>query len=167
MKKETRVIGSLAMSGLMLAGGAAAVGVPMAEAATADQAFVAQTIDAEQSGANEVREVKGEFSFDQNRISETDSIRGMFMAAVNALCSPTVDNAAVAEAKPISVYVGQIETMHALVSEMSAESEMSPYSMGCACASNVAGGGAIVNADVQGVPLEEVMNQAMAAAAAA
>ena len=132
MKKETRVIGSLAMSGLMLAGGAAAVGVPMAEAATADQAFVAQTI-----------------------------------AAVNALCSPTVDNAAVAEAKPISVYVGQIETMHALVSEMSAESEMSPYIMGCACASNVAGGGAIVNADVQGVPLEEVMNQAMAAAAAA
>ena len=52
--------------------------------------------------------------------------------------------------------------MEATVAEMAEEEGADSYVLGCSCASNAPGGGAIANAEVSGVSLASLM--AMAAA---
>lgn len=47
-------------------------------------------------------------------------------------------------------------TIEATVEDLASEDGAASYTVGCACSSNVAGGGAIVNADVSGVSLASV-----------
>ena len=50
----------------------------------------------------------------------------------------------------------------ATVDELAGEEEATSYVMACSCATNVAGGGAIANAEVEGVSLETLVQMACA-----
>ena len=58
--------------------------------------------------------------------------------------------------------VAGLPTMEATVAEMAEAEGADSYVLGCSCASNAPGGGAIANAEVSGVSLASLM--AMAAA---
>ena len=53
----------------------------------------------------------------------------------------------------IQVSVAGLPTMEATVAELAEEEGADSYVLGCSCASNAPGGGAIAHADVSGVSL--------------
>lgn len=156
------VVGTLALVG----GAAAAIAVPVAfpdAAAQSVEPACEVVVDAAQVPGGLVRfsNVEGTFSFDQNTVTPLERIASMFRNASAALCAslPTYD---LPEASwPITV--GGSASDHeftATVDQMAVYEDAMSYIMGCACASNLPGGGAIVNAEVQGVTLESIAQQA-------
>lgn len=95
-------------------------------------------------------------------MSSNAEISGVFCKAAATLCAslPTYGCEAV-KAAAVTV-AGPGASFTATVDELAGEEEATSYVMACSCATNVAGGGAIANAEVEGVSLETLVQMACA-----
>ena len=155
MTTSAKTIGAAASS-LILLSSAALAAAPAVMDITADASPAAATRQAtEASAAAEatgVQRVEGQFSYDQGVVTSNETIASVFAKAAATLCQATADGYGVYTAQAIKVSVA----------EMAEEEGADSYVLGCSCASNAPGGGAIANAEVSGVSLASLM--AMAAA---
>lgn len=155
-KKVGAVIGTVALVGSGVAIAAPVLASESTPSAAASQ--VVQVKAAEDSAAAE--NVQGSFNFDQSAVSSNASISEVFAKASAALCS-ALPNYGVMNLAHAIVISGNVDSaFEATVSEMASDTEEGAMVMACACASNVPGGGAIVNAEVSGVTLESIANKA-------
>ena len=162
MRKNIAFAGALAASSMLAASGAVAFAAPLPEAAPFEAPAVAdKSADSQQASGN-LTTVRGIFTFDQDKTLSSGQIRSVFASAVNALCAPTLEARHYEGARSIDVLVEGAQTMKATVEGMSRQGDNGVFIMGCACASNPAGGGAAVNAEVQGVSVGEVVSLAYA-----
>lgn len=106
--------------------------------------------------------MEGTFSYTQDALSSNAEISGVFCKAAATLCAslPTYGCEAV-KAAAVTV-AGPNASFTATVDELAGEEEATSYVMACSCATNVAGGGAIANAEVEGVSLETLVQMACA-----
>lgn len=101
-----------------------------------------------------VSEVQGTFGFNQTVCSTVKDFTSVFNKAAATLCEglPVYD----AEAASGSIEVTNVAANTVLstsVDELAQQDDVTNMIIGCACSSNVAGGGAIANADISGVAL--------------
>lgn len=150
-KKTGAILGAVVLASV----GAAGVAPLMAQAEAPAVGAVQPAETAHADGAAVAR-VQGSFAFDQATISSAESITTVFGKAAATLCGGLPSYGANAVARAITVS-GDVDTaFEATVSEMAADAETRELIMACACSSNVAGGGAIANAEVSGVTLESL-----------
>ena len=127
-------VAGVASAAILLAGsGAAAVA-----AATAAGKSVASPID-------------GAFLFSQEMTTTNDVVRAVFTKASAVLCSSLPQYSVAASGEPVLV-TGPDGSVLGTVDEL-ASGDGSTVMVGCACASNTAGGGAIANVGVSGTTL--------------
>lgn len=165
MKESVAKPMGAAVSGLMLASGLAVAAAPMtggfqadavespdAQAATAaaESAATART----DTGAKTDAAVAGAFSYSQSATTATADISGVFAKAAATLCQnlPTYGCQACTTMK----LSGPSASMAATVNDLQAAEGAQSFQMACSCASNVAGGGAIANADVSGAAIATI-----------
>ena len=106
-----------------------------------------------------IKEVRGTFVFDQTTTVATASIVEVFNKAAATLCSAMPQYAVDAQGRPVCVKSPNT-SFTATIDELSDEEGVQSYIIGCACATNAPGGGAIINADVQGVSLASIAARA-------
>ena len=163
MHKDTLKIVGSALSAVALVSG----GATMAVAAPADAPDAGSTptaVTAREAAGSTVVEavpVEGTFSFDQGSLTATESIAGVFAKAAAVLCTamPAYETQA---ASAIDESAPGGASFTATVDEMASEEGAESYIMACSCASNVPGGGAIANAEVEGVSLATILKMAAA-----
>ena len=164
MTTSAKAIGAAASS-LILLGSAALAAAPAVMDITADASPAAATQQATEASAAEatgVQRVEGQFSYDQGVVTSNETIASVFAKAAATLCQTTADGYGVYTAQAIKVSVAGLPTMEATVAEMAEEEGADSYVLGCSCASNAPGGGAIANAEVSGVSLASLMTMAAA-----
>ena len=152
MKSQTvKTIGGVMSAVALISGGAG-----VAQAATIEPAAAAPDTEAP------ARAVEGTFSYTQDAVSSNAEISGVFCKAAATLCAslPTYGCEAV-KAAAVTV-AGPNASFTTTVDELAGEEEATSYVMACSCATNVAGGGAIANAEVEGVSLETLVQMACA-----
>lgn len=156
IKKASAVIGAVALVGAS----AASVAPALADTAAPSAAVVQVSgSGAEKSGASAVN-MQGSFSFDQGATSSNASITKVFVKASATLCMSMPSYGAAALTQAIAVSGDVDSAFAATVAEMAADADARAMVMACACSSNVPSGGAIINAEVSGVPLEYIANRA-------
>ena len=98
----------------------------------------------------------------QDAVTANAEISGVFCKAAATLCAslPTY-GCETAKAAAITV-AGPGASFTATADELAGEEGAASYVMACSCATNVAGGGAIANAEVEGVSLETLVQMACA-----
>ena len=161
MKSQTvKTIGGVMSAVALISGGAGVAQAANIEPAAAAPA-AATTLAAADTEAP-ARAVEGTFSYTQDAVSSNAEISGVFCKAAATLCSslPTYGCEAV-KAAAVTV-AGPNASFTATVDELAGEEEATSYVMACSCATNVAGGGAIANAEVEGVSLETLVQMACA-----
>lgn len=159
-KTVTALVGSVALATSAVAGAA-----PVLVGGTEQAPLAAdhQLIDANAPGGIvKAANVQGSFEFDQAVLSSTADISSMFSKAAAALCSNMPVYAETVSEQPINVGGDVDEGYSATLSEMAEEEGAEAYEMACSCASNVPGGGAIANAEVEGVSLASIADRAQA-----
>ncbi|WP_139651320.1 hypothetical protein [Raoultibacter phocaeensis] len=153
-KKAGAVVGVVALASAGIAGAMPALASENPAAIPA-----VQTTEAAVSGdaaAKGVANVQGTFGFDQATVSSNAGITQVFAKASAMLCNGLPNYGMMTMAQSIMVS-GDVDTAFAAtVSEMAEKTEAKSLLMACACASNIPGGGAIVNAEVSGVTLESL-----------
>lgn len=114
-----------------------------------------------QSPLVRVADVQGEFVFGQNEITPNEAIKNMFQKAVAAVCSllPQYE-AGNAETWSIEVKGAVNNAFSATLGELAESDNAQTSIMTCACSANQAGGGAIANAMVTGVPVRDLIVRA-------
>ena len=161
-KKAALIAGSATLA---FAGAAAYLpAVALAAQPDGGQAADAVQQDAQETaatGLETVRNVQGAFSFTQDEVTPNGTISGVFNRAAAAVCAslPTY----VSAVQDLSISVGGSAAGNEFVGtvdEMASEEGAKAFLMACSCASNVAGGGAIANAEVSGVSLESIARAA-------
>ncbi|WP_302808125.1 hypothetical protein [uncultured Adlercreutzia sp.] len=161
MKSQTvKTIGGVMSAVALISGGAGVAQAATIEPAAAAPA-AATTLAAADTEAP-ARAVEGTFSYTQDAVSSNAEIGGVFCKAAATLCAslPTYGCEAV-KAAAVTV-AGPNASFTATVDELAGEEEATSYVMACSCATNVAGGGAIANAEVEGVSLETLVQMACA-----
>lgn len=162
MSKSAKKVMAPAMSLLMVAGaGAAAVpvlSVQQAAAVTAEQVQASAVVSTTQAFARAV-DVVGCFAYDQLAVTPVSDISSVFAKAAATLCASAPEYGLTCACDALQV-TAPGASFQATVPDMAAEDETSSYTLKCACASNVAGGGAVANADVSGVSLAGVAKAA-------
>lgn len=101
--------------------------------------------------------VEGAFGFSQDATTSNSEVASVFRLASKMLCasmpeygtSVSAGEIAVGGSAASSSYVGT-------VSDIADERGTTSYNVGCACSTNMAGGGAIANVGASGVSLESV-----------
>ena len=144
MKSQTvKTIGGVMSAVALISGGAG-----VAQAATIEPAAAAPAAATTLAAADAV--------------SSNAEISGVFCKAAATLCAslPTYGCEAV-KAAAVTV-AGPNASFTTTVDELAGEEEATSYVMACSCATNVAGGGAIANAEVEGVSLETLVQMACA-----
>ena len=106
-----------------------------------------------------VKTVAGQFAFDQDAVSTTGSISSVFCKAAASLCA-SLPQYGTQHASQLIAISGNGTTFTATVNDLAAEGDAQAYTLACACATNVAGGGAVANANVSGVSLATIANLA-------
>ncbi len=153
LKKTGAVLGTAALIGGGFAGMAAT---------TSEVAFAGQSGDAiEQAAPTATPEapstipVQGDFSFTQNATTGNDEIAGIFSKAAATLCDSLplygveqsgTDLGLSMPGTDVSVDLSDAEAL-----------DIQDRILGCACATNMPGGGAIMNAEVSGVTFESLL----------
>lgn len=100
----------------------------------------------------EARAVQGEFTYTQNQLSDMS----VFKKAAATLCADLPKYALETSSSSIELIIRGTNEIVASIGDV-AEAEGSIQTvMGCACSSNIAGGGAIGNAEVEGVAIENI-----------
>lgn len=159
---KTKTIGAAASS-LLLLSSAALAAAPAVMDITADAApagAVEQAAEAKAAETAGVQEVVGQFSYDQGVVTSNETIASVFAKAAATLCQATADGYGIYTAEAIKVSVAGVPAMEATVAEMAEEEGADSYMIGCSCASNLPGGGAIANAEVSGISLASLATMA-------
>ena len=148
-------VAGVASAAILLAGsGAAAVAAPAVAAPVADNAAVAaadSVAAATAAGKSVASPIDGAFLFSQEMTTTNDVVRAVFTKASAVLCSSLPQYSVAASGEPVLV-TGPDGSVLGTVDELAADEE-STVLVGCACASNTAGGGAIANVGVSGTTL--------------
>lgn len=155
-KKWAAVASSVVLASSALAGvGGTALAVE-ADGATGVAAEAAT--DAQAAGAVKAAAVEGDFAYNQAAVTPTATISSMFTKAAATLCvaAPEYAQQCVVNC-PIHV-TGNGAAMDATVADMAGGEGAQSMLMGCACATNAAGGGAIMNAQAEGVAIQTVLS---------
>lgn len=161
MLSKATILGGSAM--LVGAGVLGALPVVSDGGATVDVAIASETASGSTGSAlTAVEHVQGLFSFNQDARSSTSSIVNTFNKAATVLCASLPDYGMRDAGGVVEVSNGAGSGFSATVEEMAKEEGSQSFVMACACASNIAGGGAIANAEVEGVSLESVAALAQA-----
>lgn len=154
---KAKVLGSVASSLLLVSAGAA-VAAPAINAATATDAVAqeATAVEGASIAANQkaVANVQGDFGYTQDAMTSNSVLASVFNKAAAVLCTGLPNYAISATGDPIQI-TGETQ-MDATVAELQADDAAASVLMACACATNVAGGGAMANADVSGVTLASI-----------
>ncbi|MDO5043445.1 MAG: hypothetical protein Q4D92_08040 [Slackia sp.] len=100
--------------------------------------------------------IDGDFSFDQGVVSSNNDIARTFMRAAATMCASLPDYGASIVSNAIRISGESGASIEATVAELADNSETVETIAACACASNIQGGGAIMNAGVSGVTIESV-----------
>lgn len=135
-------------------GGGAIAAPALADAATIE------SVESQGQGVVQVSDVQGEFSASQDAVTPTSAIRTVFRTATTALCAslPTYDDVVSGEWK-VEV-TGDVSQGYTATMQELAEEADQIYLMGCACSSNQPGGGAIANAEMEGVSIAAIAARA-------
>lgn len=162
MNTTAKTIGAVVGSVALLGSAAVAV-LPVVMETGSSAPEAATEITQNTSGYSDlvkVSDVQGEFAFDQNKVTPNADIAGVFNKAASALCASLPNyNVATAD-KTIHVGGDVSNEFTATIDEMADSKGSQSYIMACACASNMPGGGAIANAEVEGVALDTVVTLA-------
>lgn len=165
-KWNGKTVGAFAGAAMLAVTGAAsvvpAVAQPVDGAVAADAVVAADQAAAAQASTKAT--VQGSFTFAQDVVTSNDTISTVFAKAAATLCQCTTQEAATCCASVIAVGGDVANSYSATVAEMAGNDASTRVIMGCSCATNVAGGGAVANAEAEGVTLESVLAQAQAAA---
>ena len=156
-KKWGAVAGSVVLASSALAGVGTAVAVEAADDATAAAVAQEQAGTAAVTGAMAKDQVAGEFAYDQAVVTPTGTIAGMFNKAAAALCTTAPAYAQQCMAACVLHVSGNGASFDATVADMAGEEGAQSMLMGCACSTNAAGGGAIMNANAEGVAIQTVL----------
>lgn len=159
-KWNGKTVGAVASAAMLAVTGAANV-APALAAQPDDAAIVAEQGTATAPEAAQAV-VQGEFSYSQEIITPNATISSVFAKAAATLCKTATQECTACCASAIAVGGDVTNGFSATVAEMSEEDLTQALIMGCSCASNAAGGGAIANAEVEGVPLETILKMATA-----
>lgn len=166
MKNSAIKVTSALASAALLVGAGATITAPAlaADGATAatdsPYSHEASGGTAIESGFVEVANVVGTFSYDQNVITPTSTIASAFQKGAATLCASLPSYGTMNSAPSVKVEGTVSNSFEATVDEMASDENAQSYVIGCACASNLAGGGAIANAEVSGVTIESVAEMA-------
>lgn len=162
--KNIKAASALLSAGLLTTAGIVGIAPALVGEAFADgaQAAPSQAADAvgqtvsgqEHAGVVSASVVAGAFSYDQAVLTPSGDIAGAFAKAASAVCASLPDYCA--DVQRVLAVSGPAGSFEATVSGMAGEDGAQSHVMGCACSSNVAGGGAIANAEVSGVALSSV-----------
>ena len=154
-----QVAGALIGTVALVGSGAVAASYPAYAQVNDDEqaASVQQTEMRADNAFVKVAQAEGEFSYSQDVVTPNERIASVFKVAAVSLCSSMPQYIATELEQNVTVggsaasgqYVGT-------VADMADEEGATAFTMACSCASNLAGGGAIANADVSGVSLESV-----------
>ena len=99
-----------------------------------------------------VSKVIGTFAYTQDSLSSNEYISGIFSKAAATLCASLPDYAV--RAVTSDLMVRGVDGLSWTVPEQMLEEGDSAKIIGCSCASNAPGGGAVAQAEVSGVSLE-------------
>lgn len=160
MKKTVGLtIGAVALagSGLVTAGPIFADGLSNANADVVDSA--AESSATSNSTMVQVADVQGKFSFDQNVVTPNERISSVFNKAASSMCHALPTYVAMLKNNAIAIR-GDVDNPGVSNLEEADPSELDTFVMACACATNLAGGGAIANAEVEGVPIKTLAENA-------
>lgn len=163
-KLNGKTVGAFAGAAMLAVTGAASVVPAVAQPVAVDAPEAA--VAADQAAGKQVAAapvVSGDFAFAQDVITPNDTIGTVFAKAAATLCQCTAQEAATCCASAIAVGGDVTGAFSATVADMAAGDASTRVIMGCSCATNVAGGGAIANAEAEGVTLESVYARAQAA----
>lgn len=109
---------------------------------------------------SEAPNVQGDFSFSQDVLTPSDAIFSLFGTAVTGMCSKPADASDTDAGKWFINVGGDVKQGYSATLAQLAEKKSETRTMKCSCAGNPAGGSAIANADVTGVPLKDVIEMA-------
>lgn len=119
------------------------------------------------SGIVRVANVQGLFAFDQTTATPNERIADVFQKASATLCGASTELAVTAPDDWGITVSGDVANPYtATLGELAQSDGTQTQLMGCSCASNPAGGRAVVNADVSGVSLAALIERALPAAEA-
>lgn len=173
MAKNGTKIGGMALSALTAASlgmtGLAALQPALADAAETDATTAAGTSAA--AGTNDVAQeawktvasdaVQGTFSYTQEAITPTSAVSSVFSKAAAVLCQGAVqEGASLATDMALTVVnAAGDELTVALADDGNGDAPRERKVLSCACSTNVPGGGAIANVEVEGVSLATLVAQ--------
>lgn len=160
-KKITGAVVSLAMLGSIgFTAGVQAINAQPVADDVANAAAEENGATAQESALMTVSQVNGTFSYDQNVLSSNEDITNIFNKAAASMCSTGTSYGVSGEQQPISISGLVGNTISATVDDMASSAGAVAYTLACACATNIAGGGAMANALVEGVSFESIMEAA-------
>ncbi len=141
-----------AASCLMLAASGMAATVPASaqenQTPSANHESVSRPTHAESAT---ITSVSGIFNFEQEKVSSNRTISDVFGKAASVLCASLPRYAIDGQGRAVCVK-SPGASFSAALSDL-AENGKTNITVGCSCASNAAGGGATINANVSGIPL--------------
>lgn len=108
----------------------------------------------------EVARVEGAFAFTQNDLTPNTVIASVFNKGAAALCDAATELTVSAPTDWSIAVTGDVAHPFEATIEQLASEDATSTVMGCACASNGAGGLAAINAKIDGIPLAAVIDQA-------
>ncbi|MEC4271884.1 hypothetical protein VJ923_01755 [Adlercreutzia sp. R25] len=153
---DARRAGATLLAGAMVLTGAGAGLATLAGEGVAYGAPINATEEAVEIGGASAdaaqREVVGEFAYTQDAVSSTTEISSVFNKAAAVLCAKMPEYTADALSNNVKL-VSPAAVMDVALDAVEGDEDAPVLRLGCACSSNVAGGGAIMNADISGVPL--------------
>lgn len=158
-KTVSMKVAGVASAAMLLAGSGAALAVLPAEAATApDTPAAAVAVDetAAPSARVSINAVEGQFAFTQDALTSNSEVSNVFAKAAAVLCASLPQYAVVPLADTGIVVTGPDGAVLGTVEDLAADSDGNVV-IGCACASNAAGGGAIANVGVSGTTLASLV----------
>lgn len=132
----------------------AALTAPTAEAAPVAQETAASTTLA--APATAPVKVEGTFAFTQDAVTSTEQLSSVFAKSVAMLCQSLPKYEVERCMTQLVLAAPASPVIQATVRELAQDENGISLTMACACASNVPGGGAMANAEVEGVSLESV-----------
>ena len=151
VKKATAVVGCAMLASSAIVAPAMAIesnGTCVAIQDVSQEAVATESHDA-------VSKVVGTFVYTQDSLSSNEYISGIFSKAAATLCASLPDYAVRSVASDLRV--SGIDGLSWTVPEQMLEEGDSAKIIGCSCASNAPGGGAVAQAEVSGVSLEALV----------
>lgn len=160
-KMNGKTVVALASATLLAAGGAMAIAPAIVGDNGSADAGVEQASGAKAPGVVSDAVVQGQFSYTQDVLTPNETISSVFMKAAAAFCASLPEGVYSQGGAAIAIGGDVPNAFSATVDEMASKDGAVRLIMGCTCASNGAGGGAIANADIEGVSLASIFAQAV------